>query len=149
MREILFRGKRVDNGEWVYGVPAKDQQGETVIVESIFECDEYNCRGANCFYVDDATVGQYTGLTDKNGTKIFEHDIVKCTDKTYGYDFNAVVLFGNPNAQYNWGFQLKQISGDKSNIDILLWVEMEECGAFIEVIGNIRDNKLEDFENGC
>lgn len=75
MREILFRGKRVDNGEWVYGVPAKDQQGETVIVESLFECDEYNCRGANCFYVDDATVGQYTGLT-ANGKKIFEGDVI-------------------------------------------------------------------------
>ena len=54
--------------------------------------------------------------------------------------FTAVVLFGNPNGRYNWGFQLQQVSGTKANTDILLWVEMEETGAFIEVIGNIYDN---------
>lgn len=75
MREILFRGKRTDNGEWVYSVPTKDSRGETIMVESTFECDEYNCHGANCLYVEENTIGQYTGIIDKNGTKIFEGGI--------------------------------------------------------------------------
>jgi uncharacterized phage protein (TIGR01671 family) len=79
-------------------------------------------------------------LTDKNGKKIFEGDIVKCTDTFSDYEFIAVVMFGNPKGEYNWGFQLNRISGANANTDILLWVDMEETGAFIEVIGNIHDN---------
>lgn len=137
MREILFRGKGTHGhktGKWVYGNYTKDFWGINHKGFGILPIE----GGYN--EVDPETVGQYTGLTDKNGTKIFEGDIVKCIDTIGNYEFIAVVMFGNPNGEYNWGFQLKRISGAGANTDILLWVEMEETGAFIEVIGNIHDN---------
>lgn len=133
---IEFRGKRKDNGEWVYGYLYITHNGEYEI--SNYDA-KYNIERMTHIVIP-KTVGQYTGLTDMYGNKIFEGDVVKCTDEINDFEFMAVVLFGNPNAQYNWGFQLKQISGEKANTNILLWVEMEETGAFIEVIGNIFDN---------
>ena len=131
MREILFRGK-TDKGEWVQGC----------FLHNGFDYDTAIWEEENKLVteVTPKTVGQYTGLTDKNGTKILEDDIVKCTDTFSDYEFIAVVMFGNPKGEYNWGFQLNRISGAKANTDILLWVDMEETGAFIEIIGNIHDN---------
>jgi uncharacterized phage protein (TIGR01671 family) len=135
MHEILFRGKRTDNGEWAYGYVCR--YGWTG-KEKTYIVPDY----ASALYsleVDPETVGQYTGLKDKNGTKIFEGDIVKCVDANNGGSFTAIVSFGNPNHEYNWGFQLVRIGGDDLNTHILLWVDMEEDGAYIEVISNIYD----------
>lgn len=133
MRDILFRGKH--KGEWVYGSCYRSPE-KSIIIE-VSETMPTLIEGK---YVTPKTIGQYTGLTDNNGKKIFEGDIVKCSDATYDYGFVAVVMFGNPNGEYNWGFQLKRIRGASANTDILLWVDMEESGAYIEVIGNIHDN---------
>lgn len=145
MREILYRGKRKDNGEWVYGYYCRcgwTGMEKDVIIPS----------HASALYGIDVipeTVGQYTELTDKNGTKIFEGDIVKCTDTNNSYDFTSVVLFGNPNGEYNWGFQLKRIGGVIANTDILLWAEVEETGAFIEVVGNIHSSHEKRIYEKC
>ena len=137
MREILFHGKRVDNGEWVEG----DLLQIKYYNKPIIECKIMPQTPVSSAYpVLPETVGQFTGLTDKNGKKIFEGDIVKCTDTINDFEFNAVVEFGNPNGEYNWGYQLKFISGEESNFDILCWVDMKETGAYIEIIGNIHDN---------
>ena len=135
MREILFRGKRMDNGEWVYGnlVRGCDEKYAYIVEFGNKEL----CR--NYVNAIPETVGQYTGLKDKNGKKIFEGDIVKCVDTNNGGSFTAIVSFGNPNCEYNWGFQLVKMGGDNLNTDILLWVDMEETGAYIEVISNIYD----------
>lgn len=127
-REILYRGKRVDNGEWVYGnydkVEKLDKSGEEVFII------EYTADGES-YKVIPETVGEYTGLTDKNGKKIFEGDIVKT--KKYGkvighsnvnnYDVFKIVyepaMFRLKNR--NRGFNLV---GD---------------GTDLEVIGNIHD----------
>ena len=138
MREILFRGKTFITKKMVTGTGILYDGTNTWIVNN--EPPQAIAFGTEYHTVIPETIGQYTGLTDKNGKKIFEGDIVKCTDKFSDYEFIAVVMFGNPNGEYNWGFQLNRISGANANTDILLWVEMEETGAFIEVIGNIHDN---------
>ena len=144
MREILFRGKQKVNGEWIeghFGIKGKCLTSNPThwIMKSTLA---NNC---DCVYFTDyevipKTIGQYTGLTDKNGKKVFEGDILKFTDKFSNYEWIGKVEFGNPNAEYSWGFQLVFVSGAKPNTDILLWFEMEETGAFSEVIGNIHDN---------
>lgn len=82
MREILYRGKRVDNSEWVYGsyVETREEYTEEKVYAIFEKTAEHRCMGE---YTDDGwhevfpeTVGQYTGFTDKNGKSVFEGDLV-------------------------------------------------------------------------
>ena len=142
MRDILFRGKRTDNGAWTSGYLF-------CVWERAYLCWGMKNNVPVMEEVIPKTVGQYTGLKDKNGKKIFEGDIVRLTDEHNEMEWTAVVVFGNPNGDYNWGWQLNAIEEFDGNKDILLWVDMEESGAYCEIIGSIHDKKLEDFENGC
>lgn len=147
-KEILFRAKAINrdkniskrshykNGDWVYGLVTRlyDERFPSLPAEMT------DINGISRIEVDYKTIGQYTGLTDKNEAKIFEGDVVKCTDTINDIEFIAVVEFGNPNCEYSWGYQLNFISGDEPRLDILCWVDTEESGTYIEVIGNIYDN---------
>lgn len=87
MREILFRGKRIDNGKWYYGSYL------FLHARPIDWNNEYCGKAEDCHFiiddkdinyaVDPETVGQFTGLTDKNGKKIFEHDEIEYDDTPY------------------------------------------------------------------
>lgn len=88
-RKILFRGKRTDNGEWIEGLVAR--------YNPKFDCANIVDDFESLVPVKTETVGQYTGLTDKNGKNIFEGDIVKhynhCDIKEYSEDIGRVFYY--------------------------------------------------------
>lgn len=86
-REILFRGKRIDGGEWV--------EGSLVIWADKTMSIETGCTSSPMFSVDPDTVGQYSGLTDKNGNMVFEGDVMEFV--AYGFHYKGVVSFVNGN----------------------------------------------------
>ncbi|MBR1810772.1 MAG: hypothetical protein IJ766_03855 [Clostridia bacterium] len=133
----LARGKRADNGEWVEGFYVCIGKWHYILTGKLditrgYPLFEY-------FEVDPATVGECTGLKDKNETLIFEGDILHLWDTVVDYEWYATVQYGNPLAQYVWGWWLVPVKKCEVNTDILCWIDMEESGAYCEVIGNIYD----------
>ena len=151
-REILFKAKRLDNGEWAEGVPvdvtplvcfSSDKVNPEVVMVKAGFADWGMPRGLEGTKVDPATVCEFTGLTDSDGKKVFEGDILEFEERNEGYKWTARVEFGNPNGTYTWGWQLVWMNGEKPNPGILLWFDMEESGASSKVIGNIYDKEAQ------
>ena len=149
MREILFRGKRIDNGQWVYGKLCNNTYGASKPI--IITDSEYNDGNDIDFeweFVCPETVGQYTGLTDKNGKKIFEGDVLKYTRKNWHEPLsskNGTDLIGFLEIYYDdtcsafkyWHYdENRKIFG--SGFLSLQDSRAEET--IIEVIGNVFDN---------
>ena len=125
MREILFRGKRVDDGEWIYGHYVH-QYGSDMIYLPDGVDHEY---GFDYYHIDTETVGQFTGLTDKNGKRIFEGDIVRSCE----YDDIYFVKYCADN-NYPAFDVVPEINVECNGLSHLYFAEG------MEVIGNIHDN---------
>lgn len=151
MNEVLFRGKRTDNGEWIEGCYL-DRNNIGIFYD---DTEEEDCQ-VHIFPVYSNTIGQYTGLTDKNGKKIFEGDIVRTRRfETYqeelkgyhGYDSEGypIKIPGYKGSMF--------VTREKMNYDYRAVVKRDRRGGYYlsdttmfidaicnEVIGNIHDN---------
>ena len=146
MREILFRGKREEDGKWVYGsfVPdATELRGLTVEMPGFIRNYDFK-HESGCkvlmHEVDRKTVGQFTGLLDKNGKKIFEGDMLKPFDD----EIDKMVV------EVHHGAFMLCLYGERGYMGEGGWVEEGNYGVFeceplssygddIEVIGNVHD----------
>ena len=141
-REILFRGKRIDNGEWIYGCCGYGftQTVEYIMPDMFFatrDFGEIDKQGnpkieneiaiGGYFAVDPKTVGQFTGLIDKNSKKIFEGDIIK-TDL---FVKNHFISFGK---SAKWG----QCFCVQSNNSIIYLTEIYAKSS--DIIGDLHSN---------
>lgn len=147
----MFRGKRV-NGEWVYGgiVHQTDCYGIKIDEYRIIDGTETDDNDIGYSYaVEPSTIGQYAGMTDKSGVKIFEGDIVKTIvlDRKALFEVCYGICGGTKNVLHEVGYigfylqpagkTAKEYSSFELRNDIVYWIKKEKG---VEIVGNIHDN---------
>lgn len=125
-REILYRGARLEDGEFIEGSLAVDCHGYCFIYHPL---NVPIVGDFQCFFIDPETVGQFTGMTDKNGVKIFEGDIVRHIDTTRHVVevVNSEVYFDTEMLEFRFRYSNELFHCQFNNE--------------FEVIGSIYDNK--------
>ena len=139
-REILFKAKRLDNGEWAEGYLFDDGMPKLKryfiggIIIKPYEgtaCDKWNVVGIDFCEIDIDTLCQYTGLTDKNGKKIWENDICNRKEK-----YPEIVTYNKGDWQLDYSYVFgKEMHTDACNLGF--YACERNC---VEVIGNVFDN---------
>ena len=141
MREIKFRGKRIDNGEWIYG--EKLTRNNKTFIIPIEDDEDVITIGATRLLiytfeeVDPKTVGQYTGLKDKNEKEIYEGDVVQIKDDWDEYGWKAGLVGNIIFKDFFFGISLA--SEQKPGTRYTVYMEVNK-GKDVEVIGNIYEN---------
>lgn len=135
MREILFRGKKVADGKWVEGFYHNVLTLESPASVRMVRHHHIYTQDFD-FFVESQTVGQFTGLCDKNGKKGFTDDIVKAKSNVTGKCGIYCLVFDETRLHY--GFRTTR-HGYFYNLDEMLEEELGDCIEF-EIIGNIHDN---------
>ena len=143
MREILFRGKRQENdvygkvGEWVYGIPIQNKIGTFISFDKNphYCYQDYYIELDEISKIDPETVGQYTGMTDIRGNRIFEGDIVNCT---YDGKLRTYVVVWDKDE-----LDFKATNGKEQYRNNFVYLP---CCDEIEIIQNIHD--IPDLLNG-
>lgn len=144
MRTIKFKAKNKDNGEWTLGTPARAKlrgvesaKTEETTMFMVFphsltsECSACDFWVTACEVIPE-TISEFTGLCDRNGTEIYENDVVRWKDSVGGC-CNAIIKFGKY-GNMDFGFYLKWIEDIGMRPNLAYWFDK------VEVVGNVFDN---------